>query len=113
MFPGVAEVGEMVTNRVEAVLVSRPGDSVGDSLPSVRVRAAPHVVASLRGVARVRDAVFTGGDAVRSFVPAKEGKADPLSQRIPARLHMVFLTQLRVRVLYACEHALGTQSGSS
>ena len=81
MIPCVAVVGQVVANRLEAVLVSRPGDRVGDSLPSVRVRAAPHVVTSLRGVARVRDTVFTGGDAVRSFVPAKEGKADPLSQR--------------------------------
>ena len=74
MFPGVAEVGQVVTNRVEAVLVRSPVDGVGDSLPSVRVRAAPHVVTRLRGIAGVRGAVFTGGDAVRSFIPAKETK---------------------------------------
>ena len=69
MFPGVAEVGQMVSLRMEAVLVSRPGDSVGDTLPLVRVGAAPHVVARFWGVARVGDAILTGSDAVRGFVP--------------------------------------------
>ena len=42
---------------MEAALISRPGDGVGDSHPLVRVRAAPHVVVRLVDVARVGDFV--------------------------------------------------------
>ena len=56
VLPGMAKVGQVVTLRMEAVLVSRPGDGVGDSLPLVRVGAAPHVVANFWYVARVGDA---------------------------------------------------------
>ena len=68
---GVAEVGQMVTLRVEAILVGRPGDRVGDALPFVRVRAAPHVVARLGDVAGVGDAVLAHFDAVGCLVSVK------------------------------------------
>ena len=54
---------------MEAVLVGRPGDGVGVSLPLVRVGAAPHVVARLGDVSRVGDAILTGFDAVGGLVP--------------------------------------------
>ena len=69
MLSGVAEVGQMVSDRMEAVLIGRPVHSVGDSLPGVRVGAGHHVVAGVGGVARVRDAVSLGFDAVRRLVP--------------------------------------------
>ena len=72
MFPGVAEVWQVGPLRVEAVLVGRPGDCVGDSLPLVRVGAAPHVVARLRNIARVGDALLTGADAVAGFISVKK-----------------------------------------
>ena len=71
MLPGVAEVGQVVTNRVEAVLVSSPRDGVGDSLPFVRVGAAPHVVARLRLVPGIGDAILLRLDAVGSLIPRK------------------------------------------
>ena len=55
---------------MEAVLVGRPGDGVGDSLPLVRVGAAPHVVARLGDVAGVGDAVLLGLNAVGGFISA-------------------------------------------
>ena len=67
MFPGVAEVGQVVTLRMEAVLVSRPGDGVGDSLPLVRVGAAPHVVTRFRNIPGIGDAVFVWRNAVGRF----------------------------------------------
>ena len=68
---GVAEVGQVGSLRVEAVLVSRPGDGVGDSLPLVRVGAAHDVVARFGQVARVRGALATRLDAVGGLVPAR------------------------------------------
>ena len=73
MLPGVAKVGQVVSLRVEAVLVSRPGDGVGDSLPRVRVGAAPHVVARLGDVARVGDAIFLSADSIGCLVTEKSG----------------------------------------
>ena len=66
----MSEVGQMVTLRMEAVLIGRPGDGVGDSLPLVRVGAAPHVVARLGNVAGVGNAVINGLDVICRFVPA-------------------------------------------
>ena len=63
----------MSTLGEESVLVGLPGDGVGDALPLVAVAAGPHVVARLRLVAGVGDAVFRSLDAVGSLVPA-EGK---------------------------------------
>ena len=71
VFPGVTEVGQMFPLRMEAVLVSRPGDSVGDTLPLVRVGAAPHIVARFWDVARVGDAVLLSLNAIGGFVPDK------------------------------------------
>ena len=65
VLPGVAEVWQVISDRMEAVLISNPVNSVGDSFPGVRVRATPHVVASLRLVARVGDAFFACFDPVR------------------------------------------------
>ena len=70
VLPGVAEVGQVGALRMIAVLVSRPFHGVGDSLPVVRVGAAPHVVASVRLVARVGDAVLLSLNAVGRLVPA-------------------------------------------
>ena len=58
VLPGMAVVGQVVTIRVEAVFVSNPGDFVDDSLPLVRVGAAPHVVTRFWYVARVGDTVL-------------------------------------------------------
>ena len=83
VFPGVTEVRQMVALRVEAVLIGRPGDGVGDALPLVRVGAAPHVVARFRDVARVGDAILIGFDAVSSLVPVvkrKERRNSPILQ---------------------------------
>ena len=57
----------------EPVLVGLPGDGVGDAFPGVAVAAGPHVVARLRLVTGVGDAVFRGLDAVGSLV-SEEGK---------------------------------------
>ena len=73
VFPGVAEVRKMISDGVEAVLVGRPGDGVGDSFPGVGVGAAPHVVASLGNVARVRDAVLIGLNSICCLVPRSKG----------------------------------------
>ena len=67
--PGMAVVRQMVTNWVEAVLVSCPMHRIGDTIPLVRVGASPHVVAWLRNIARVGDALLTGSDAVGSLEP--------------------------------------------
>ena len=77
--PSKAKVGQVVALRMEAVLVSRPGDGVGDSLPLVRVGAAPHVAASLGIVTRVGDAILLDFDSVACFIP--EG-FDKIKQRI-------------------------------
>ena len=79
MFPGVAEVGQVISSRMEAVLVGRPGDGVGDAFPLVRVGTAPHVVARLGHVARVGDAVLTGSDAVGGLITKKK-KIDAVSR---------------------------------
>ena len=69
VFPGVAKVRKMISDGVEAVLVSRPVHGVGDSLPLVGVGASHHVVASVGGAARVGDTISLGFDTVRGFVP--------------------------------------------
>ena len=69
MIPCVAVVGQVVANRLEAVLVSSPGDGVGDSLPSVRVGAGPHVVTRFRHVPGIGDAFLSNVDAIACLVP--------------------------------------------
>ena len=69
MISCVAVVGQMVANRLEAVLVSSPVDGVGDSLPSVRVGAVPHVVARFLYVPGIRDAFLSNADAIACLVP--------------------------------------------
>ena len=76
MFAGMAVVGQMSSLRMEAVLIGRPGDGVGDSLPLVRVGAAPHVVARLWDVAGVGNAVFLSLDTVGCLVPGKRRYAN-------------------------------------
>ena len=70
MLSGVAEVGQVVALRVEAVLVGRPGDGVGDALPLVGEGAALHVVARLRLQTRVGDAVLDRRDPVGGLISA-------------------------------------------
>ena len=69
VLPGVAEVWQVISDRMEAVLISNPVNSVGDSFPGVRVGTAPHVVASLRLVARVGDAFFACFNSICCFEP--------------------------------------------
>ena len=72
VLPGVAEVGKVGALRVEAVLVGRPPDGVGDAVVAdVRVLALDDVVAAVRLVARVRDAARGRLDAVRRLVSGK------------------------------------------
>ena len=63
-------LGDVVTLGEEAVLVSLPGDGVGNALPLVAVAAAPHVVARLGLVTREGFASFGGTDVVRCFISA-------------------------------------------
>ena len=72
MLAGVAEVGQMVTNRMEAVLVSPPMNSVGFALPGVRIPASPYVVAGPWYVARVGDTAFLSLDAVGGLESAAQ-----------------------------------------
>ena len=71
MLPGMTEVGQVVALRMEAVLVGRPGDGVGDAFPFIGEGAGHHVVARLRLEARVRDAVLGGLDAIGRLIPAR------------------------------------------
>ena len=68
MFASVAVVGQVVALRMEAILVGRPVHGVGDALPGVRIRASPHVVASVGNVARIRDTIFSWFDAVSCLI---------------------------------------------
>ena len=69
VFPGVTEVGQMCSSRMEAVLVGRILHGVGEAVgPDVGIFAFNDVVTAVRLIARVGDSVRCRLDAVGGLV---------------------------------------------